>query len=410
MENMKQTKVMIVAHFCAYGNEKSNNRFNYLAERLSNAGMEVEIVTSSFCHKDKCQRTEICDTQKPYTTKLIYEPSYKKNISLKRLLISHPTIGHNLRKYLENCEKPDVVYCAVPSVDVALQAANYANKQGIPLVLDVLDLWPEAYKLILKKDILYKPVNWLLKRRVNRVYAAANQIVAVSDSYAHRAKSVNKKCENPITVFLGTDAVTFDENIKLNTPIYTKSADEFWIGYCGTLGHSYDLSTVFKAVELLSNRGINNIRLVVMGNGPFENKFKKEASNLGIQCIFTGKLPYGQMCAQLAQCDISVNPIAAGSAASIINKHADYALAGMPVINTQESKEYKDLLINYACGINCTPGAVEQVADAICTLASDKELCFKMGENARRMGIEKFDRQKTYESIVEMISLLDVEF
>lgn len=396
---MDKKRVLVIAHFCAYGNEKSNNRFNYLAECMAEAGMDVEIVTSSFYHKDKVQRKVIEDMQTPYKTTLVYEPSYKRNVSLQRLLISHPTMARNLGKYLQKCEKPDVVYCAIPSVDVAVQAAQYAKEKKIPFVLDVLDLWPEAYKMVLP-SFLYKLVNWVLKWRVNRVYAAADQIVAVSDTYVQRVKSVNEKCKTPIAVYLGTDAADFDANVAENNPSLLKQDGEFLIGYCGTLGHSYDLGTVIDAMKLLSNEGINNLHLVVMGSGPLEEKFKQKAAESGIKCTFTGKLPYGEMCAQLVRCDIAVNPIVADSAASIINKHADYALAGMPVVNTQASEEYRNLLATYKCGINCRPEDAKEVAEAIRTLVGDEELRLTMRNNARKMGLEKFDRAKTYGAIL----------
>ena len=127
-----------------------------------------------------------------------------------------------------------------------------------------------------------------------------------------------------------------------------------------------------------------------------EEMFMAKANDLGIQCTFTGKLPYGEMCAQLVLCDIAVNPVVAGSAASIINKHADYALAGMPVVNTQESEEHRNLLVEYNCGINCQPGNAGEVAKAIRTLAENNELRLSMRANARKMGIDRFDRSKTY--------------
>lgn len=399
----EKKRVMIVAHFCDYGSEKSNNRFNYLADCLARSGMEVELLTSSFSHRDKAQRKKVNDLQLRYKTTLIYEPSYQKNISLKRLFVSHATMAKNLRKYLEGCEQPDLIYCAIPSVDVSEVAAQYACSRKIPFVLDVQDLWPEAYKLVLKNGPLYKAVERLLKNRVDRVYAAADQIVAVSDTYARRAKSVNNKCEKPLTVYLGTDAKAFDENVKQNTPRYVKPEGEFWLGYCGTLGRSYDLTTVMEAMKLLSDRGIQNVRLMVMGSGPWEEVFRQKADGLGISVTFTGKLPYGEMCAQLAQCDAAVNPIVSGSAASIINKHADYAVAGLPVINTQENEEYRNLLLVYGCGISCDPADARAVADAIERLALDSRLRYQMAGKAREMGLEKFDRSRIYGELLKAI-------
>ena len=398
----EKKKVMIVAHFCDYGLENSNNRFNYLADLLAQE-YEVKLVTSSFSHRDKAQRGELKNENQKYKTRLIYEPSYRKNISLKRLFISHHVIAQNLRKYLQECNRPDIVYCAIPSINVSEVISEYVQKYSIPFVIDVQDLWPEAYRLILKNESLYRLATGIMKKRIDRVYEAADQIVAVSETYAERAKSANTKCGNPITVYLGTERAVFNSAVQNCTPKYTKPDNEFWIGYCGTLGHSYDLTIVMEAMRMLADSGISNIRLMAIGSGPLEEKFKQKASELGISCTFTGKLPYEQMCAQLSQCDIAVNPITKGAAQSIINKHADYAIAGLPVVNTQECEEYRTLLEKYDCGINCKPDSAEQVAEAIYLLLRDKEVYAVMHENAHKMGVEKFERSKTYGEILEGI-------
>ena len=276
---------------------------------------------------------------------------------------------------------------------------------GIPLVIDVQDLWPEAYHLILKNERMYHLATGWMKKRVDKVYEAADQIIAVSDAYAERAKSVNKKCAQAITAYLGTESIYYND-ITFQAPRYVKPDDEFWIGYCGTLGHSYDLTAVMQAMQMIVGRDNLNIRLIVIGSGPLEEKFEQKANELGICCTFTGKLPYTQMCAQLSQCDIAVNPIAKGAAQSIINKHADYAMAGLPVVNTQACEEYRNLLVNYSCGINCEPDSVEQIADAILLLATDGEVCNTMRKNARKMGEDKFERSKTYCAILKSIQSL----
>lgn len=396
-------KIMIIAHFCDYGDEQTNNRFNYLAEYLSKHDFNVELVTSSFSHRDKRQRQKNDNGVKLYRITLIEEPSYQKNISLKRLFVSHRVMASNLKKYLKKVSHPDLIYCAIPSIYVSEVAAQYAKKNKIPFVVDVQDLWPEAYKLILKNESLYKMTTGIMKKRVDAVYAEADQIISVSDTYAKRAKSVNVKCDNPITVYLGTESAFFNSAVQKCMPKYSKPDNEFWIGYCGTLGHSYDLTIVMEAMTMLAENGIKNIRLMAIGSGPLEETFKRKAVELEILCTFTGKLPYDQMCAQLNQCDIAVNPIAKGAAQSIINKHADYAIAGLPVVSTQECEEYCNLLKEYECGINCKPESTTQVAEAIYLLMKNKGVRDLMHRNALKMGNEKFERNKTYKEILRGI-------
>jgi len=105
----------------------------------------------------------------------------------------------------------------------------------------------------------------------------------------------------------------------------------------------------------------------------------------------------------LKRCDIAVNPIVKGAAQSIINKHMDYAMSGLPVINTQESKEYRSLLEAYSCGINCECGNARGVCDALEILVNNSEKRIIMGQGSRKMGEELFDRPVGYGRIIGIV-------
>ena len=112
------------------------------------------------------------------------------------------------------------------------------------------------------------------------------------------------------------------------------------------------------------------------------------------------------MAGLLSDCDMAINPIVKNSQGSIINKVGDYALAGLPVINSQDCPEYRDLLDRYACGINCRCENVDDMAEAIERLAMDDSLRKEMAANAARLGKEKFDRNVTYQPIIDTIERL----
>lgn len=395
---MKQKRIMIIAHFCDYGDEQSNNRFNYIAQMLTEYGFVVELVTSSFSHRQKTQRRQVADEK--YKTTLIYEPSYRKNVSLKRLLFSHRRMASNLRTYLKTAETPDVVYCAIPSIQVAEIAAEYAQMNNLRFIIDVQDLWPEAYRLIIKNEILYNVVTCAMKRRVDAVYAAADDIIAVSEKYAERAKSVNKKAKNCFAIYLGTNLNAFDYAVKTGDILVKKESDEVLLAYCGTLGTSYDLDVFFEALKSVPPQ---KYKFVIMGSGPREEEFRKRASDLNINAIFTGFLPYSDMCATLAYCDVAINPITKGAAQSVINKHGDYAMAGLPTVSTQEYGEYSRLLDKYRCGINCNVDHPDEIYNALMILFEHKELRQQYGENARKMAEEKFNREVIYRAILKLL-------
>ena len=88
---------------------------------------------------------------------------------------------------------------------------------------------------IISKVIFY-PFKWI----ADKIYSSADEIVAVSKTYAERALKVNKKCRIGHSVFLGTELDVFDRKSKKES-IYKKEKGEFWVGYCGTLGSSYEM-------------------------------------------------------------------------------------------------------------------------------------------------------------------------
>ena len=397
-------KILIIDHFSQTPDEPGNNRFTYIAEKLVSGGYSAEIVTTDFSHKYKRTRTtpkEMLDAL-PYRYTMLPEPGYKKNVSLKRFY-SHYIFGKNLKKYLNTIEKPDLVYASVPSLDAAARAAEYCKKNHIPFIADIQDLWPEAFELVFNIPILSSVIFAPLRRTANKIYETADKIVAVSDTYLKRGLSVNKKDSRGLCVFLGTDLTDFDEAAKAKQP---RTDSEFWIGYAGTLGHSYSIAVVIDAMDILKKKGYGNITLKVFGDGPLMQDFVDYAKKADVRCKFFGRLDYGTMVAHLCGCDIAVNPISKGAAQSIINKHGDYAAAGLAVVSTQECPEYRNLLDKYHCGINCECEDAASLADAIERLYLDKALCRTMGENSRRLADEKFDRRNTNKEIINAIEEL----
>ena len=388
--------ILIVAHFINLPNENGNNRFNYLADVLANENQEdsVEVITSSFSHMKKVQRNDLSGSENiNYKISLCFEPGYPKNVCLRRFY-SHYIFGRSLKKYLENRKKPDVIYCAVPSLDAAYIAMKFAKKNGIRFIIDIQDLWPEAFQMVFRVPVISDMIFFPMKWRANQIYSYADEIVAVSDTYCQRVKSKNKKVNDTHTVFLGTDLKKFDENVKHNK--VQRTDDDIWLGYCVTLGHSYDLKCIIDAMAKLSMQGVSNLKFVVMGDGPLRDSFERYSKESGVNVEFTGRLPYDEMCGRLAACDIAINCISKGAAQSIINKHADYAAAGIPVVSTQECKEYKELVEEYQMGFNCRNNDSDDLADKIWMLIRDSNLRTNLGKNARICAEEKFDRNLTY--------------
>lgn len=380
--------------------ESNNSRFVYLAKLFAKSDENnVEIITSDFNHIKKEKFNKVGELTGIKIT-ACHEPGYPKNVCLKRFN-SHKKLSKNIKEYLEKRRKPDIIYCAIPSLAVGKIVAQYAEKNGVRFVIDIQDLWPEAFKMVFKIPLLSNAIFYPMKRQANYIYKCADDIIAVSETYCNRALKVNKKVKKGLSVFLGTDLNYFDEckeknNVEFNDNIIR-------IVYIGTLGHSYDILLIMKAIKILNNQGIKNIKFIVMGDGPLKDDFEKFAKEKHINCEFTGRLEYEKMVGLLCSCDIAVNPIKKGSAGSIINKVGDYAMAGIAVVNTQASLEYKEIVEKYKIGYNSSDNDLSDLVVKMKRLIKNKKLRDEMGRNNRNLAEEKFDRKKTYNQIVKII-------
>lgn len=397
-------KIYIIANFTRLLDGEIENRFSYLAEHFALRGHDVKLIITDFYHATKSPR-QVPRTDK-YHFEIIqcHEPGYKTNVSLQRLF-SHYIWGKNVEHYLHTTNTPDVIYCAIPSLTASVKSAKFCRRNNIKFVVDLQDLWPESFEMAVKNKILQKgflPMKWY----VDKAYAAADLAIAVSDTYVDRILQVNHKLKSGVSVFLGNNGNQFDEGRSQYH--LERSENELVIGYIGTMSTSYDIPCVFDALTKVQKRGKvkKPIRFVLIGGGSDEDKFKEYGKNTYTNHIFLERKPYNEMAGLLCDCDIVINPIVKGSVASIINKVGDYAMSGKPVINTQESPEYRKLVDDYQCGINCECGNSDEVADAIEKLAHNENLREQMGKNAIKLAKEKFDRRYTYQKIIEAVELL----
>ncbi|XZK68230.1 glycosyltransferase family 4 protein [Clostridium perfringens] len=390
--------ILMITHFTQLPWETGNGRFLYLLNMFDYEKVKVELVTTDFSHRTKEKRKKKKnDENLRYKLTYVEELGYKKNVSMKRFF-SHYIFAKNLRKYLANRKKPDVIYCSIPSTDAAYYVTKYAKKNNIKLIIDIQDLWPEAFKMVLNipiiSDIIFYPMN----KKANFVYKNADEIIGVSETYVNRALKVNKKVEKGLSVFLGTDLNYFDSLIKSD-----EKYNDFTIVYVGTLGHSYNIKLIIDALEQVRLKYNKNINFLIMGDGPLKNEFQSYSKNKNLQIEFTGRLKYEDMVSRLKKCHLAVNPIIDGSAGSIINKVGDYAAAGLPVINTQDCKEYKMLIEKYNIGFSFFNNDIAGISDKIFELYNDYNLIEKLGDNNRKLAIDLFDRAKTYKKIINII-------
>ena len=402
------SKVAVITMGVKLDGEKGYTRFRYLCEFLVKKGYEVDLITTTFQHWEKKQRDLESVDQKsyPFGIKFIYEPGYRKNIDLRRVR-SHKIAAENLRKLLEKEGDYDLIYAEIPPNDVALAAAEYAHRNKIPFVADVNDLWPEAMRMVFDIPIVSDLLFYPLKRDAEKVYSLTSGVIGTSDEYRDRPFLNQKRDVLKETVYVGNEISVFDREAEQHADEVQKEEGTFWVTYAGTIGTSYDIRTMVLAAEELMKQGKTKIRFQILGDGPTREMLENLAKERKIQNVkFTGYVPYEQMAAYLVESDVLINSFVRKAPQSIVTKIGDYLAAGKPMINTCMSPEFRKKVEQDGFGINIEPEDVRELVNAVEWMYENEAERNDMGNRARKIAEEQFDRPVSYGKIEAMISSL----
>ena len=126
-------------------------RAGILAERLWERGHQVVWWTSAFDHtakRHRCAGVKAIQLRERYHLRLLHGPGYRRNVSLARLL-DHRAVAHEFSRQAIAETPPDIIVASFPTIELSAASTSYGLKRGIPIVLDVRDLWPDIFLNIL---------------------------------------------------------------------------------------------------------------------------------------------------------------------------------------------------------------------------------------------------------------------
>ena len=391
--------------------EKGPSRFYYIANMFAEAGFEVDLIGSSFQHFEKKPR-DIEEIQKQtynFHNIFIPVPSYKKNIDLRRIWSNYIAVKHVLT-YLSEYPKYDLIYCAIPANNIAASVSEYCQKENIPFVIDIEDLWPEAMHMVFHMPVISNILYYPMKRDAEIAYRNASAVIGTSDDYTNRAFYKRKKDIEAATVYVGCDIIKFDQGVQAFSSLIKKSQDEFWVTYAGSIGTSYDIKTLVHSAAILEERGYEKIHFKIMGTGPMLEEIRSLVDELGCRNVdMMGYVEYSKMAAYLTASDVVVNSFIKGAPQSIVNKIGDYLASGKPMINTLANGEFVKIINQKNVGINIEAENPEQLVKAIIDFWGNREKCTVYGKNARVLAEENFDRKNSYLRIVDVVQKLLID-
>ncbi len=338
-------KIKLVSLF-VYTGDDDNIRINTVYDLLSQRN-DLELITTDFNHRSKIKH-QINNSKR--NLRLINVPEYKKNLSLKRFY-SHGIFAYKLYKYLKSIkEKPDVIYCIVPTISSGYACALICKKFNIKLAIDVIDLWPESFIAILPFKKIFELITLPWKLLANKVYSYADYLYAESIEYAYIAQKFNIKTK-VIPVYLGTDVEKYNDLISKSKISISKPENEIWICYGGGMGNSYDFDVILDAIKEINLMNRFQFKLIFIGGGLKQTHIQEFINKNELPSTITGFLPYQDFLKYLSFCDIALNSFNKNTKVVHSYKFNDYILAGLAIVNNLKG-ETADLINKYKLGLN----------------------------------------------------------
>ena len=262
-------------------------RNGILADILQSQGHEVIWWTSAFDHVGKRKRhreSTRVQVKENYYVHYLKCFGYRRNISLSRL-IDNQVVSHQFKKEAElDPIKPDIILTSIPSVELSQEVLRYANKNKIPIVLDIRDLWPDVFLELLPKYFgwLVKILTLPMKKSLIDICSKATAISGITDEFINWGiEHSNRKRSNQDICF---PMAYIKEDISDE-----KKSDSylFWekygvlqndkvlnVVFLGTFTKSFEFETIFSAAKILQDQDAK-VRFIFCGIGAKEEKVRQ---------------------------------------------------------------------------------------------------------------------------------------
>jgi len=392
-------------------NKERAFRIGILSTRLANAGHQVTWWTTTFDHQSKTflygENTENQGMDGVIMIYLHARIGYKKNISLQRIR-NHKMVSNSFCALAKEKEKPDLIFCSFPTIDLSYEAVKYGNKNDVPVIIDVRDLWPDFFFNPFPKWMhpVIKLVLYNYIKKTKYLFNHCNAITAISEGYLNWAFGYCKRQRNaadkvfPLGYERDANTVTFNNYAEYFSE-KGLDASKITVWFVGTFGQTYDLTTVIKAARELESKDLKDMQFVFTGDGEKMAEWLALASGLE-NVVFTGWANKEQLNYLSGIADIGLMAYSSNAPQGLPNKLFEYMSGGFPILSSLKG-ETEEIINKYSIGLSYDADDTKSLLVKLQILANDTELRRQMGEN----GIKVFEREYAsgivYGKLVEYI-------
>lgn len=296
--------------------------------------------------------------------------------------------------------RPDLVFATSLPLTVGIPGFITARLQQIPFIFEVRDIYPETDIIAgyLRKGSIIERLLTLLEWFM---YIKADQILLVSPGFQKRLIERGYDGKKMRTVLLGADGEIFknlrpNERFRKNYGLEGKTLAV----YTGSHGTANGLDYVLDAAELLQKQ--DAIVFILIGDGREKPRLKLRAERMGLKNVrFVDSVSKTELPGLLAACNIGLMILRyIGPRPVTPNKIFDYMFAALPTIVNFRGATIEMVEADQT-GIFADPTKPEVLAEKILYWAEHPKEARQIGERARKIAYQKYERRHIAEQIAE---------
>ncbi len=301
----------------------------------------------------------------------------------------------------------DLIFATSTPLTIALPAVYAAERQKIPMVFEVRDLWPELPIAVgaLKNPLL----RYSAKKLEKWAYRHAAAIIALSPGMKKGILKTNYPSKQVAVIPNSSDIERFTVNPTNGKQFRAKRP---WLGnrplisYIGTFGL---INGVGYGVELAKQLQIiaPEVRILLIGDGKERQQIIKQARQaqvLNHNLFIEDEIPKQEVPALLNATNLALGSFIdkPEMRANSSNKFFDALAAGRPLALNYGGWQ-KDLLESAQAGIVTWQLDMEQAAKLIAEKLYDEVWLVRAGQNAKQLAKQFFARDKLASQLEQVL-------
>lgn len=297
----------------------------------------------------------------------------------------------------------DSIFVFQPSpITVGVPAVVLSFFKKTPVVLWVLDLWPETLSAM---GVIRRPrLLALVGRLVRFIYNRCSLVLGQSPSFV---TSIAKYCDQTekILYFPSWAESVYDDSTPVPAPEVAYRPGAFNIVFAGNIGEAQDMPALLTAAESL--RGESSVRWLIIGDGRKSEWLAHEVSRRQLQgsVKILGRFPVERMPSFYAHADallvtLKKDPV---FAMTVPGKVQSYLTAGIPLLGMLDGEGAR-VIQDSRSGLCAPAGNGLALAESVLKLKSMSiEERRRMGERGREFARLEYDRDTLISQLLDLL-------